>query len=140
MAEGSVDPTTEARDKFWELGTPLISRRLAFQGPDIDPYLRYAIEVDVECMVQEHGALMGLDSLSAGTSSRAATSSRPALPENVVSFDSEGMMLGRLLSFKLDFYTGEVMVSVCFRFCEEPGSVWQQRSWENHSFAVFEGV
>jgi len=103
MAEGSVDPTTEARDKFWELGTPLISRCLAFQGPDIDPYLRYAIEVDVECMVQELGALMGLDSLSDGTSSRAATSSRPALPENVVSFDSEGMMLGRLLSLQIGF-------------------------------------
>ena len=29
----------EAKDRFSELGTPLISRCLAFQGPNIDPYL-----------------------------------------------------------------------------------------------------
>ena len=36
-----------AKDRFFELGIPLISKRLAFQGPDIDPYLRYALQVDV---------------------------------------------------------------------------------------------
>jgi len=36
-AEGISSHLIGARDRFSELGTPSISRRLAFQGPDIDP-------------------------------------------------------------------------------------------------------
>ena len=36
---GADDHLIEAKDRFSELGTFSISRRLAFQGPDIDPYL-----------------------------------------------------------------------------------------------------
>ena len=38
-AEGTSSHLIGARDRFSELGIPSISRRLAFQGPDIDPYL-----------------------------------------------------------------------------------------------------
>ena len=38
-AEGASSHLIGARDRFSELRIPSISRRLAFQGPDIDPYL-----------------------------------------------------------------------------------------------------
>ena len=71
-APGAASHLIEAKDRFSELGTPLISRRLAFRGPDIDPYLRYAIQVDVTTMVKELGELLGLESSEAGTSSQVA--------------------------------------------------------------------
>jgi len=66
----------------------LISRRLAFQGPDIDPYLWYAFQVDVASMMKEFGELLGLDLSEARTSSQPALKSQPALPEDVESFDA----------------------------------------------------
>jgi hypothetical protein len=71
----TIGPTShliEAKDRFSKLGIPLISRRLAFQGPDIDPYLRYAIQVDVASMVKELGELLGLEPSETETSSQAA--------------------------------------------------------------------
>jgi hypothetical protein len=82
----------KAKDRFSELGTPLISRRLAFQGPDIDPYLRYALQVDVASMVKELGELLGLDPSETSTS-QAALKGQPALPEDIESFDAEGKVL-----------------------------------------------
>jgi len=80
VSKGFVDPTIEVRDRFSKLGTPLISRCLAFQGPNIDPYLRYAIEVDVANMVQGPEKLLDLDSLGAGTSSQAAVGAQLLFP------------------------------------------------------------
>ena len=82
----------KAKDRFSELGTPLISRRLAFQGPEIDPYLRYALQVDVASMVKELGELLGLDPSETSTS-QAALKGQPALPEDIESFDAEGKVL-----------------------------------------------
>ena len=81
-----------AKDKFSELGTPLTSRRLAFQGPDIDPYLRYALQVDVANVMKELRELLGLEPLEIGTS-QVVSKSQPALPEDVESFDAEGKVL-----------------------------------------------
>ena len=78
----------EAKDRFSELGTFSISRRLAFQGPDFDPYLRYSLQVDVASMMKEFGELLGLDLSEARTSSQPALKSQPALPEDVESFDA----------------------------------------------------
>ena len=91
---GAASHLIEAKDRFSELGIPLISRRLAFQGSDIDPYLRYAIQVDVATMVKELGELLGLESSKAGISSQAASKTKPALPEDVESFDVEGEPFG----------------------------------------------
>ena len=44
----------EAKDWFSELGTFSISRRLAFQGPDIDPYLWYP--PSSRCCKRDEGA------------------------------------------------------------------------------------
>ena len=57
-----------AKDRFSELGTLSISKRLAFQGPDIDPYLWYALQVDVANVMKELGELLGLESSEAGVS------------------------------------------------------------------------
>ena len=51
----------EAKDRFSELGTFSISRRLVFQGPDIDPYLRYPLQVDVASVMKELGDLLELE-------------------------------------------------------------------------------
>ena len=82
----------EAKDRFSKLGTSSISRRLAFQGPDIDPYLRYALQVDVANVMKELGELLGLEPLEIGTS-QVVSKSQPALPEDVESFDAEGKVL-----------------------------------------------
>ena len=67
MAPGAVDShLIGAKDRFSELGIPLISRRLAFQGLDIDPYLRYALQVDVANVMKELGELLGLESSEPG--------------------------------------------------------------------------
>ena len=78
---GAASHLIEVKDRFSELGIPLISRRLAFQGSDIDPYLRYAIQVDVASMVKELGELLGLEPSETGTSSQAAWKNQHALPE-----------------------------------------------------------
>ena len=88
----------EPKDRFSELGIPLISRRLAFQGPDIDPYLRYAIQVDVASMVKELGEMLRLDPSEAGTSSQVSSRTQPALPEDVESFDVDGKLLSAWFS------------------------------------------
>jgi len=89
-APGAVDShLIGAKDRFSELGIPLISRRLVFQGLDIDPYLRYALQVDAADVMKELGELLGLESSEAGVS-QSASRSQPALPEDVESFDAEG--------------------------------------------------
>ena len=90
--EGTSSNLIGARDRFSELGTPSISRRLAFQGPDIDPYLRYALQVDVANVMKELGELLGLEPSETGTS-QVVSKSQPALPEDVESFDAEGKVL-----------------------------------------------
>jgi len=93
MAPRAVDShLIGAKDRFSELGIPLISRRLAFQGLDIDPYLRYALQVDAADVMKELGELLGLESSEAGVS-QSASRSQPALPEDVESFDAEGKVL-----------------------------------------------
>ena len=91
-AEGTSSHLIGARDRFSELGTPSISRRLAFQGPDIDPYLRYALQVDVANVMKELRELLGLEPPETGTS-QVVSKSQPALPEDVESFDAEGKVL-----------------------------------------------
>ena len=83
-AEGTSSHLIGARDRF--------SRRLAFQGPDIDPYLRYALQVDVANVMKELGELLGLEPPETGTS-QVVSKSQPALPEDVESFDAEGKVL-----------------------------------------------
>ena len=62
----------EAKDRFSELGTFSISRRLAFQGPDIDPYLQYPLQVDVASVIKELGDLLGLEPSEAETAAVAS--------------------------------------------------------------------
>lgn len=47
-----------ASQDFTELGTILTTCCLPFQGPDIDPYLRYAVEVDVAKFMTKLGGLI----------------------------------------------------------------------------------
>ena len=82
----------EAKDHFSELGTFSISRRLAFQGPDIDPYLRFPLQVDVASVMKELGDLLGIEPSEAETAGVASVS-QPALPEDVENFDAEGTSL-----------------------------------------------
>ena len=82
--EGTSSHLIGARDRF--------SRRLAFQGPDIDPYLRYALQVDVANVMKELGELLGLEPPETGTS-QVVSKSQPTLPEDVESFDAEGKVL-----------------------------------------------
>ena len=141
VSKGFVDPTIEVRDRFSELGTPLISRCLAFQGPDIDPYLRYAIEVDVANMVQGLEKLLDLDSSGAGTSSQAAVGAQPALPEYVENFDAEGEFL--VLGFPVHFGSLHIFLiklRVCFMFCKKLGGVWDEISWSDYNIALHEGM
>jgi len=82
----------EVKDWFSELGTFSISRRLAFQGPDIDPYLRFPLQVDVASVMKELGDLLGIEPSEAETAGVASVS-QPALPEDVENFDAEGTSL-----------------------------------------------
>ena len=59
--QGANDHLVEAKDRFSEVGTFSISWRLAFQGPDIDPYLRFPLQVDVASMMKELGDLLELE-------------------------------------------------------------------------------
>ena len=100
-APGAVDShLIGAKDRFSELGIPLISRCLAFQGLDIDPYLRYALQVDVANVMKELGELLGLESSEAGVS-QSASRSQPALPKDVKSFDAEGKVLRSQFFFQV---------------------------------------
>jgi hypothetical protein len=45
--------------RFTELGKVLTTRCLPFEGPDIDLYLRYALEVDVVKRMSELGDVVG---------------------------------------------------------------------------------
>ena len=110
----------EAKDRFSELGTFSISRRLAFQGPDIDPYLRYPLQVDVASVMKELGDLLGLEPSeveTAGVMSR----NQPALPGDVENFDAEGTALWPC--FLLDLVFGAVLscVLVCVGFMKSLG-------------------
>ena len=104
---GADGHLVEAKDRFSELGTFSISRRLAFQGPNIDPYLRFPLQVDVASVMKELGDLLGLEPSgdeTAGFLSR----SQPALPVDVENFDAESTALWPcfLLDFVLDFVFG----------------------------------
>jgi len=125
-----------AKDRFFELGIPLISKRLAFQGPDIDPYLRYALQVDVANVMKELGELLGLESSEAGVS-QSVSRSQPALPEDVESFDAEGKVL---FFFWLLYDCGFVMFFGVCRFHEESGSLRDRESWSDHGVAMREGL
>lgn len=48
-----AEPAEPIPQSFTELGRVLLSRHLPFQGPDIDPYLRCALEVDVAKLMTE---------------------------------------------------------------------------------------
>ena len=89
---GADSHLIEAKDRFSELGTFSISRRLAFQGPDIDPYLWFPLQLDVASVMKELGDLLELESSedeAAGVVSR----DQPALPGGVENFDAEGTAL-----------------------------------------------
>ena len=126
----------EAKDHFSEIGTFPISRRLAFQGPNIDPYLRYALQVDVANVMKELEELLGLESSEAGVS-QSVSRSQPALPEDVESFDAEGKVL---FFFWLLYDCGFVMFFGVCRFHEESGSLRDLESWSNHGVAMREGL
>ncbi|KAG2643776.1 hypothetical protein PVAP13_2KG348189 [Panicum virgatum] len=83
----------EAKDCFSELGTFSIFGRLAFQGPDIDPYLRFPLQVDVASMMKELGDLLELEP-SEDEAAGVASRDQPALPGDVENFDAEGFMKG----------------------------------------------
>ena len=89
---GGDDHVVEVRDRFSDLGTFSISKHLAFQRPDSDPYLRYPLEVDVASVMKELGDLLGLEPSEAETAGVASVS-QPALPEDVENFDAEGTSL-----------------------------------------------
>ncbi|KAG2562483.1 hypothetical protein PVAP13_8KG234704 [Panicum virgatum] len=87
-----VSPPLEGHNTqhFSELGRISTPRRLMFQGPDIDPFLRYALEVDiVKWMIELRGITGGLGAHGASAS---ATSSSQAmtLPMEFENFDVEG--------------------------------------------------
>jgi hypothetical protein len=82
----------EVRDRFSDLGTFSISKRLAFQRPDSDSYLRYPLEVDVASVMKELRDLLGIEPSEAETAGVASVS-QPALPEDVENFDAEGTSL-----------------------------------------------
>ena len=82
----------EAKDRFSELGTFLISRCLGFQGPDIDPYLRYPLQVDVASVMKELGDLLELEP-SVDEAAGVASRDQPALPGDVENFDAESTAL-----------------------------------------------
>ena len=110
----------EAKDRFSELGTFSISRRLAFQGPDIDPYLRYPLQVDVASVMKELGDLLGLEPSEAETVG-VASRNQPALPGDVENFDAEGMVLWPCLLLGLVFCAVLSCVLACVGFMKGLG-------------------
>jgi hypothetical protein len=109
----------EAKDRFSELGTFSISRRLAFQGPDIDPYLRFPLQVDVASVMKELGDLLELEPSEdeAGVASR----DQPALPGDVENFDAEGTALWPCLLLGLVFCAVLSCVLACVGFMKGLG-------------------
>jgi len=101
---GADGHLVEAKDRFSELGTFSISRRLAFQGPDIDPNLRFPLQLDVASVMKELGDLLELEPSEdeAGVASR----DQPALPGDVENFDAEGTALWPCLLLGLVFCVG----------------------------------
>jgi len=109
----------EAKDRFSELSTFSISRRLAFQGPDIDPYLLFPLQVDVASVMKELGDLLELEPSEdeAGVASR----DQPALPRDVENFDDEGTALWPCLLLGLVFCVGLSCVLACVGFMKALG-------------------
>jgi hypothetical protein len=70
-------PEEHVPRSFTEQGKILMTHCLPFQGPDIDPYLRYALKVDVAKLMTELGGIIGGPS-STEASAQAANSSQPA--------------------------------------------------------------
>ena len=102
------------KDCFSELGTFSISGRLAFQGPNIDPYLRFPLQVDVASVMKELGDLLELEPSEdeAGVVSR----DQPALPGDVENFDAEGMTLWPCLLLGLVFCAILSCILACVGF------------------------
>ena len=109
----------EAKDHFSEIGTFPISRRLAFQGPDIDPYLWFPLQVDVASVMKELGDLLELEPSEdeAGVASR----DQPALPRDVENFDAEGTALWPCLLLGLVFCAVLSCVLACVGFMKGLG-------------------
>ena len=110
----------EAKDRFSELGTFSISRRLAFQGPDIDPYLRYPLQVDVASVMKELGDLLELEP-SEDEAAGVASRDQLALPGDVENFDAEGTALWPCLLLGLVFCAVLSCVLACVGFMKGLG-------------------
>ena len=112
---GADSHLIEAKDQFSELGTFSISRRLAFQGPDIDPYLRYPLQVDVASVMKELGDLLELEP-SEDEAAGVASRDQPALPGDVESSDAEGTTLWPCLLLGLVFCAILSCILACVGF------------------------
>ena len=110
----------EAKDRFSELGTFSISRRLAFQGPDIDPYLQFPLQVDVAIVMKELGDLLELEP-SEDEAAGVASRGQPALPGDVENFDAEGTALWPCLLLGLVFCAVLSCVLACVGFMKGLG-------------------
>ena len=117
---GADDHLVEAKDRFFELGTFSISRRLAFQGPDIDPYLQYPLQVDVASVMKELGDLLELEP-SEDEAAGVASRNQPALPGDVKNFDVEGTALWPCFLLDLVFCAVLSCVLVCVGFMKSLG-------------------
>ena len=105
---------------FSELGTFSISRRLAFQGPDIDPYLRYPLQVDVAYVMKELGDLLELEP-SEDEADGFTSRDQPALPGDVENFNAEGTALWPCFLLDLVFCAVFSCVLVCVGFMKSLG-------------------
>ena len=110
----------EAKDHFFEIGTFPISRHLAFQGPDIDPYHRFPLQVDVASVMKELGDLLELEP-SEDEAAGVASRDQLALPGDVENFDAEGMALWPCLLLGLVFCVGLSCVLACVGFMKGLG-------------------
>ena len=108
------------KDCFSELGTFSISGRLAFQGPDIDPYLRYSLQVDVASVMKELGDLLELEP-SEDEAAGVASRDQPALPGDIENFDAEGTALWPCLLLGLVFCAVLSCVLACVGFMKGLG-------------------
>ena len=110
----------EAKDHFSELGTFSISGRLAFQGPDIDPNLRFPLQLDVASVMKELGDLLELEP-SEDEAAGVALRDQPALPGDVENFDAEGTVLWPCLLLGLVFCAVLSCVLACVGFMKGLG-------------------
>ena len=110
----------EAKDHFSELGTFSISGRLAFQGPDIDPNLRFPLQLDVASVMKELGDLLELEP-SEDEAAGVALRDQPALPGDVENFDAEGTAFWPCLLLGLVFCVGLSCVLACVGFMKGLG-------------------